>query len=110
VEAKEPSAPVIHAASLLPAGRALDIACGTGRHAVWLHQHGWSVTALDRNADAIAQLRRHYPAIDARVIDLEQCPLVMKPGEYDLVVCWLYLQRELYPMIRGGLRPVGLPP
>lgn len=31
----------------LPAGSALDVACGEGRNAVWLAQHGWQVTGVD---------------------------------------------------------------
>ena len=30
----------------LPPARALDLGCGTGRHAVFLAQHGWDVTAV----------------------------------------------------------------
>jgi SAM-dependent methyltransferase len=99
---------VTRAAALLAPGHALDIACGSGRHAVWLHQHGWKVTAVDRNADAIAQLRAAFPSIDARVIDLEADVSVIEPDTYDLVVCWLYHQPDLYPLIRAAVRPGGI--
>src|SRR5262249_51809762 len=33
--------------SELPTGRALDLACGEGRNAIWLAQRGWQVTAVD---------------------------------------------------------------
>jgi SAM-dependent methyltransferase len=86
----------------------LDLACGAGRHAIWLHEQGWHVTAVDRDVEAIAGLRAAYPSIDARVFDLELSPFPMPPDAYDLIVCWLYLQRDLYPMIRVGLRPGGI--
>jgi SAM-dependent methyltransferase len=31
----------------LPPGRALDLAAGEGRNAIWLARHGWTVTAVD---------------------------------------------------------------
>jgi SAM-dependent methyltransferase len=62
--------------------------------------------ALDRNREAITGIRAGYPAIDARVMDLEQEPL--PDGGFDLIVCWLYFQRDLFPAIRAGLRPGGI--
>ena len=100
--------PPIAAARALTPGIALDIACGFGRHAIWLHQHGWRVTAVDRNAAAIEQLLREYPAIDARVVDLEVDPFPIEPDSCDLIICWLYFQRDLYPRIRAGVRPGGI--
>lgn len=95
-------------ASLLRPGRALDLACGSGRHALWLRDHGWAVTAVDRNAEAIQGLRHSHPAIDARVADLEAGEFVIAPASWDLIVCWLYHQPNLYPAIREGLRPGGI--
>jgi SAM-dependent methyltransferase len=37
----------------LPPGRARDVACGDGRHAVWLARLGWQVDAIDFSAVAI---------------------------------------------------------
>ena len=42
----------------LPRGRALDVACGEGRNAVWLAQQGWSVTAIDFSAVGVAKGER----------------------------------------------------
>lgn len=40
-----------------PPGRALDLACGEGRNALWLAAHGWQVTAVDFSAVAIEKAR-----------------------------------------------------
>jgi SAM-dependent methyltransferase len=43
--------------SYLPPGRALDLACGEGRNALWLAQRGWDVTAVDFSKVAIEKGR-----------------------------------------------------
>ena len=40
--------------SLQP-GRALDVACGEGRNAIWLAEQGWDVTAVDFSETGIAK-------------------------------------------------------
>jgi 2-polyprenyl-3-methyl-5-hydroxy-6-metoxy-1,4-benzoquinol methylase len=39
-------------------GRALDLACGPGRNALWLAERGWRVTAVDFSDVALAEARR----------------------------------------------------
>lgn len=41
----------------LPAGRALDVACGEGRNAIWLARRGWSAVGVDFSATAIDRAR-----------------------------------------------------
>ena len=41
----------------LPPGRALDVACGAGRNAVWLASRGWSVTGVDFSDVALENAR-----------------------------------------------------
>jgi 2-polyprenyl-3-methyl-5-hydroxy-6-metoxy-1,4-benzoquinol methylase len=41
----EPNVWLAQVARDLPPGRALDLACGEGRNAVWLAERGWRVTA-----------------------------------------------------------------
>jgi 2-polyprenyl-3-methyl-5-hydroxy-6-metoxy-1,4-benzoquinol methylase len=47
---------IIETAKQLKPGKALDLACGTGRNALWLAKHGWSVTAVDASSAAIETL------------------------------------------------------
>ncbi|MCL3861463.1 bifunctional 2-polyprenyl-6-hydroxyphenol methylase/3-demethylubiquinol 3-O-methyltransferase UbiG [Actinotalea sp. K2] len=41
----------------LPPGRALDLASGDGRHALWLAARGWQVEAVDFSREALARGR-----------------------------------------------------
>lgn len=49
---------VAQACADLPPGRALDLAAGEGRNAIWLAQRGWTVTASDFSAAGLDKGRR----------------------------------------------------
>lgn len=49
----EPNRYVVQELAGLPAGRALDLAAGEGRNAVWLAAQGWRVTAIDFSPVAV---------------------------------------------------------
>jgi SAM-dependent methyltransferase len=51
----------------LPAGRALELGCGTGDNAIYLSDHGWQVTAVDFVAQAIELARTKARAQNAQV-------------------------------------------
>jgi tellurite methyltransferase len=95
------------AADLAP-GVALDLACGPGRNALYLAEHGWRVTAVDGSPIAIAKLRERNAGIDARTADLERAEFQIQPGWYDLICDCLYLQRDLFPQIKAGVRKGGM--
>src|SRR5262245_17370574 len=63
----EPASLLVEAARDLPPGRALDLACGAGRNAIWLAERGWEVVAIDGASEAIRIVHEHAPQIDARV-------------------------------------------
>ena len=108
-----PSSWLVAHAHLLPqSGRALDVACGSGRHALWLAERGLHTYAVDRNVDAVHTLnddavRRGLP-LDARVLDLEGDSVELDPPDYDLIVVVYYLHRPLFPVLLGALRPGGV--
>lgn len=89
-------------------GRALDLACGIGRNAQWLVEHGWRVTAVDGAAAAVEILRRRCPSVDARVADLERHEFTIEPGAWDLIAVCYYLQRDLFEPVKRGLAPGGV--
>lgn len=103
---------VAETAKHLPPGRALDLACGTGRDALWLAQRGWSVTAVDGAPTAIEIVRRRARegslAVDARVADLERGEYQVEPSAWDLICICYYLQRDLFVTAQRGLAAGGI--
>ncbi|MFD4181811.1 class I SAM-dependent methyltransferase [Rhodococcus sp. NPDC058514] len=68
----EPAETIRERLAAVPPGRAVDLACGDGRHARWLSRVGWTVTAVDYSAVAIDQARALDPdgGIDWEVGDV----------------------------------------
>ena len=99
-------------AAQLPPGRALDLACGTGRNALWLARQGWSVTAVDGAPTAIEILRRRAHeqglAVDAKVADLERGEFQIESSAWDLICICYYLQRDLFEPAKSRLAPAGV--
>ncbi len=98
---------------LLPVhGRALDVACGRGRHALWLAERGLDTVAVDRDAEAVQavqhEARRRGLDVDARVQDLETDHASLGDALYDVIVVVHYLHRPLFPALVRALRPGGL--
>lgn len=107
----EPNALLVRASAALVPGRALDIACGAGRHALFLAARGWQVTAVDASRVGIEITRERARAlnveVDARVADLESGEFEIKRGAYDLITVFYYLQRNLWPQLRAGVSSRG---
>ena len=97
--------------ALLKTGRALDLAAGQGRNALYLVREGFEVEGWDRDEQGLdalsAKARACGLSIRTRVVDLEREPSI--PVEtFDLVVVFYYLQRDLIPSIIQSLRPGGI--
>ncbi len=105
---RTPSKLLVQVADLLPPGRALDLACGPGRNALYLAALGWQVTAVDASPVALAALRAANASLDIRLADLEKHEFRIEPAAFDLICDFYYLQRDLFPEIREGVRPGGM--
>jgi SAM-dependent methyltransferase len=92
--------------------RALDLACGAGRNAIWLAEHGWEVTAVDGASAAIEILRTRAAQrglkINAVVADLEKDEFEIEPSHWNLVAMCYYLQRNLFDPAKRGVTPGGV--
>ena len=91
-------------------GSALDIAGGTGRHAIWLAELRWKVTVVDISEVAFKKAKQKADERDVKINFLVRDLRSFDPGEekYDLVVVFFYLQRDLYPSLVKALKPGGL--
>ena len=92
-------------------GRALDLACGEGRHSIWLAGLDWDVRAVDFSDVAIAKGRelaeRHAVQVEWEVADLNG--YVPEPESADLVIVF-YLQlpaEERTPILRRAASAVA---
>lgn len=107
---KEPAPFLRGNIDLVPVGKALDIAMGEGRNAVFLAKKGFKVDGVDisevglRKAKRLA--RENRVAINAINADLTQ--YTIKPESYELIVNIDYLQRSLIPEIKRGLKHRGV--
>ncbi|HEU0335248.1 MAG TPA: class I SAM-dependent methyltransferase [Gaiellaceae bacterium] len=77
----------------LAPGRALDLACGEGRNAVWLAERGWRVTGVDFAEAALAKATELAAGrgVELELVHADLVDWVPPPRAYDLVVV-LYLQ------------------
>jgi len=100
----------IAAATCSLGGRALDLACGTGRDAVYLAMRGYEVDAVDRLPDALERAqdlaRRSGVRLNTIQADLRREP-VLPAERYDLVTVLRFLHRPLLPAIRECVAPGG---
>ena len=93
-------------------GLALDVAGGVGRHSIWLAQRGWRVTLLDISEVGIKQAAENAKRTGtASSISLEVRDLNVMHDlgreQYDLVLVFFFLQRELFPAVAAALKPGG---
>jgi SAM-dependent methyltransferase len=95
----------------LQPGRALDLACGEGRNAVWLAEQGWRVTAVDFSEIALAKAER---LAESRGVAVEWIAADLldyrPPGTFDLVaVLYLQLPRDDRRLVLGRAREALAP-
>ncbi|GIU87432.1 MAG: hypothetical protein KatS3mg009_1947 [Acidimicrobiia bacterium] len=99
----------------LPPGRALDLACGEGRNAVWLAARGWRVTGVDFSPVAIDKARRlaRDQGVDADFLVADLRGYEPAPRGHDLVLL-AYLQvpdedrRVILPRAAAAVAPGGV--
>lgn len=109
VPSKEPSLLVEKVAGYLDSGRALVLACGTGRNALYLASQGFTVEAVDISPVAIEMARaeadRRGLELSWRIADIDE--LRPNGGGYDLITMIRYSNREIWPRLVPALSVNG---
>ena len=92
--------------------RALDIACGAGGTVAWLAQRGWQVTGVDISPTALSLAGAQLAAVGllAQGILVQADLDAWRPeaASCDLLTCFNFLDRRLWPAMRLAVRPQGL--
>ena len=95
---------------LPPPGRALDVAGGSGRNALWLARLGWDVTLVDIAEEglALARAAADEAGLGLTCVERDLETAGLPPGPFDLVISFHYLYRPLFAAWADTLTPGGL--
>lgn len=107
---KSPSPFLVEQIGRLPRGRALDLATGSGRNAIFLAINGFEVDAIDYSSAAVNQLQSFVKQQSLGVTVKQEDLTVYQIPEntYDLIINLNYLERSLIPQIIKGLKRGGM--
>ena len=108
---QEPSPLLVDHVTHFRRGKALDVATGFGRNALYLAGQGYQVTGLDRDEGATAfcnaEAARRGLSFTASCVDLEKDPPISN-DTYELVTCFYYLDRNLLPVMKEAVKVGGV--
>jgi len=95
---------------LFAGGAALDIAMGTGQNAVFLAEHGYDVTGIDRSSSAVclAGQRAKNAGVTMNAVEADALEYAIGDQSYDAILDFYFLERRLIPKIKKGLKKNGL--
>lgn len=94
----------------LPRGRALDVAAGLGRNAIFLARAGYTVDAIDISATGLHEARRRARRRGVRVnwIEADLDTYRLPRARYDLVINTFFLKRRRLSALKASVRPGGV--
>lgn len=101
---------VRHAATLPTQGRALDVAGGAGRNAVWLARRGLEVTLVDVSDEACRRTAEaaREAGVDVEVERRDVSSAGLPPGTWDVILFHHFLDRDLWAPAAEALGPGGV--
>jgi tellurite methyltransferase len=96
--------------NFLTGGQALDIASGKGQNAVFLSSHGYEVIAVDKSPSAAILTNQYSLEKETKIKTITEDILTfeIKENSFDLIADFYFLEREIIPKIKNGLKKNGL--
>jgi len=88
--------------------KALDLACGGGRHTLYLSNLGFNVDAVDLSSVALKALETKVNKNRVNLIEADLDDFTPKTNDYDLIVMSNFLDRELIRRSFGALKSGGV--
>ena len=100
---------VLHAATLIAPGKALDLGCGNGRNSLYLAANGFDVTAWDKNPASISNLERIRQAegLENLRTAIKDLNALSFDGEYDFIlstVVMMFLEAKTIPGLIANMQ------
>jgi SAM-dependent methyltransferase len=95
-------------------GRALDLAGGAGRHAIWLAKQGWEVTLIDISETGVEQARRNAGPLATHIHFVVDDLTHFKTSQthvghgFDVVMVFFHLERKIFSQLLHAIRTGGL--
>lgn len=91
-----------------PRGRALDVACGRGRHAIALAHRCYRVDAVDISHEGLASARARAGILPVRWIEADLDGWEPERGAYAVIACVDYSDAGLFRRLVRALAPGGV--
>jgi len=91
-------------------GKALDIAAGEGRNSVFAASLGYEVICMDISEIGLGKAKTlaKEKNLDVTIISIDLDNTSLPENEYDLVICFNFLERKLFPEIKKTLKSNGI--
>lgn len=107
LEKRDPCEKLVKYINKVSKGKALDVACGSGRNTIYMAGNGFKVDALDISSVALENLSKlENPNINTLLVDLDE--YTFQENFYNLITKTNFLDRDIIEKIKKALKKDGI--